>query len=79
MLGNMFNRRQGFGLASVGNNIYVVGGSFNENESQGTNHFERMDISSSKWSLLTHAIHKSTGCTLVSFNENFLIKFGGLD
>jgi hypothetical protein len=37
-----------------------------------------MDIASKKWTGLSPAFHKATGCNLASFHEKFLIKFGGV-
>lgn len=38
-----------------------------------------MDVSSKKWTPLAPSLNKATGCTLASFHEKFLVKFGGLN
>lgn len=72
----MYYPRSNHGIAFCNGSIFVVGGSTNEGNSY-LDKCERFDISIGDWEVISSLNKKCSGCSLSTFSNRYIFKFGG--
>jgi hypothetical protein len=75
-LPNMINGRSSHGMCYANGMIYVVGGFLNGQTF--TTKCEKYNIQSRNWKQITNLNFNTVACSLTSYNQKYLFKFGGL-
>lgn len=75
-LPNMISGRSSHGMCYLNGNIYVVGGFLNGQTF--TTKCERYNIQGRNWKQIANLNYNAVACSVTSFNQKFLFKFGGL-
>ena len=76
ILDNFKKSRKSFTACHANNSIYIIGG-FNYEEGF-LKDCEKFDLNEKKWSIIQDLNEPVSDCSVCSFNDKFLIKFGGL-
>jgi hypothetical protein len=66
-------------VCAIDSNFIFLAGGIVDGESLPTARFECYDINSNEWVIKKNCNIPAIGCTLVSFNNKSLYKFGGKD
>ncbi|KAL4497400.1 hypothetical protein ABPG72_011335 [Tetrahymena utriculariae] len=75
-ISSMYYPRSNHGIAFCEGYIYVCGGSTNQ-DNTCLDKCERFDVEIGRWEQISSLNQKCNGCSLSSFSNRFLFKFGG--
>mmetsp|Transcript_20066 Transcript_20066/g.2706 ORF Transcript_20066/g.2706 Transcript_20066/m.2706 type:complete len:105 (+) Transcript_20066:151-465(+) len=57
--------------------IYACGGFEKSDENSSLDTFEKLNLDTNKWVSLRRSNFRASGCTLASFHDRYIFKFGG--
>ena len=75
-LPNMINGRSSHGMCYLNGAIFVVGGFLNGQTF--TTKCEKFNVQGKNWKQIANLNYNSVACSVTSFNQKYLFKFGGL-
>ena len=75
-LPNMINGRSSHGICYLNGNIYIIGGFLNGQTF--TTKCEKYNVQARNWKQMANLNYNSVACSVTSYNQKYLFKFGGL-